>query len=111
MRNQENNLIWVVTDLNTEAPQGRAERGLGRGLRQGFVKGLSKDQLKSSMTDFLGQLDDMLETESNSIGGFEIAEITVSAQISADGKVCLLGSGVDLGVQGGLKFVLRRKQS
>ena len=112
MANQTKGSLWVVTGIEPDVPPGRVERGLGRGMtRAALVKGFETDRLKQGMTEFLGQLEDILSEGHAQVGEFEIAEITVSAQISADGKICLLGSGVDLGVQGGLRFVLKRRQS
>jgi hypothetical protein len=63
------------------------------------------------MAGFFEQLREILDTGKDKIGAFTVEEVNVSAQISGDGQVCLMGSGIKVGVQGGIKFVLKRKQT
>jgi hypothetical protein len=45
------------------------------------------------------------------MSGFEIDNITVAAEVSAKGKLALLGTGGELGGKGGLTFTFRRRGS
>lgn len=109
MTDQTNGSFWVVTEMEEPGSEQRVERGLGKSLfGGGKAKQLDPEDLKKNMSNFLSNLEDILDAGKTRIGEFQIDEITVSAQISGDGKVCLLGSGVKVGMQGGLKFVLKR---
>lgn len=109
MSDENDDVFWVVTQMDDSSNEQRIERGLGATLFQsGKAKSVDTADLKHNMARFLANLEDILDAGKSRIGEFQIDEITVSAQISADGKVCLLGSGVKAGMQGGLKFVLKR---
>ena len=42
-------------------------------------------------------------------GDYTVDEITVSAQISADGKIGFLGTGASVGGEAGINLLFRRK--
>lgn len=99
--------IFIVTGIGGQE-QRRVERGFADVIARGTMQPISVSSLKKNMAVFFDQLREILQTGSDTIGAFEIEHIEVDAQISGDGKVCLLGSGVQLGFQGGIKFVLKR---
>ena len=100
--------ILVVTEIGDQAEVRQPERGLGEILTKGAVNPVSVSVLKNNMENFLNQLREILHPGTGRIGAFEVAQIEVSAQVAGDGKVCLMGSGVKVGVEGGVKFVLKR---
>jgi hypothetical protein len=72
------------------------------------VSAVNASVLKQNMAVFFKNLRDILSTDVEKIGAFEIKEVEISAQITADGQVALLGSGVKIEAQGGIKFVFHR---
>jgi len=107
MAEQANDEVWVVTALGRDRQ--RIERGLGDVVAEGTALAVPLAALKSNMQRFLGQLREILASGDQELGGFEIDRVEVSAQINADGQVCLLGSGLKLAAGGGLTFVLKRR--
>jgi len=81
---------------------------LGETLTKGAMNAVSVSALKKNMESFFTQLREILDTGKDKIGAFEVDQVEVSAQITGDGKVCLMGSGVKVGVQGGVIFLLKR---
>ena len=103
--------ILVVTAAGDQAAGQRRERGLAGTLTTRIVNSIGVSALKESMKSFFDQLREILDTGEDKIAAFQISQIEISAQITGDGKVCLLGSGASLEVQGGLKFVLERAKT
>jgi hypothetical protein len=99
--------IFVISSIGNTVESRRPERGVGE-LVSKTVNSVSVSVLKKNMGSFLSQLKELLDNGSDKIGAFEISEIEVSAQITGDGQVALLGSGVKIEAQGGIKFTLCR---
>ena len=72
------------------------------------LKEVSIKNLSSNLQNFLGQLDQVLKNVNDKVGGFEVDELEVYAEVTAEGKVSLLGTGVQSGATGGFKLILRR---
>lgn len=72
------------------------------------LKELGVKQLSSNLQGFLSQLDKVLNNLNDRVGNFEVDEMEVYAEISAEGKVSLMGTGVQAGTTGGVKLILRR---
>ncbi len=108
MNSNKNNMIWIADSLE-EGPQNAfRERGLGGSAGKSPVKAVGVHELKENVKIFFSQLDEILITGSDKVGAFSVDQVEISAQITAEGKVCLLGSGTKAGVSGGLKFILKR---
>jgi hypothetical protein len=112
MEENSTDQLFVLTSIEEETGGKPVERGLRDALKKSAIKAVSVSALKENMDRFFNQLREILDTGKDKIGEFEIDEVEVSAQITAGGEVCLLGSGVKVETEGGLKFVLKRsKQS
>lgn len=103
--------ILVVTSLDGASDRSRNERGLREVLAEGVTHVVPCAVLKANMESFLRQVRDIISVGSDSIGGFEIDQVEVAAQISGDGQVCLVGSGVKVTAGGQVKFVLKRARA
>ncbi len=102
--------IFVVTSLEELKKDRRIERGaFSDSVKKSAIKAVSVVDLKENMNYFFNQLREILDPGKEKIGSFELNQVEVSAQITRDGKVCLMGSGVEIGLHGGLKFILKRK--
>ena len=102
--------ILVLTGLSDqpEADRTERERGPGDRILKRAINTVSVSTLKENMHAFFHQLQEVIGPGKETIGAFELSQIEVTAQVTGDGKVCLLGSGVKIEVQGGIKFILKR---
>jgi len=110
MKEKNEDQIYIVTGIGENQEQMRAERGIPETVDRGFIHSISVSTLKKNMVSFFGHLQEILDTGTATFGLFEVDQVQVAAQVSADGKVCLFGSGAQLGVRSGITFVLKRKQ-
>ena len=78
------------------------------GQRRPELKDLKVQELAQSLQSFLNNLDEVMKNLNAKVGGFEVDEMEVYAEISAEGKISLLGTGIETGAMGGLKLILRR---
>lgn len=76
--------------------------------RGGGVQQLEVEKLAVNVNLFVQQLGKVLESTPEKLGNFSFDEFEIHAEISADGTIAVLGSGVHAGVGGGLRFVFRR---
>ena len=97
MADNENDKILVSTD--------RPVRKAGV-----TVKELDVGILATNVNLFLIQVEKMIEKTPETVGKFQFVEFEVHANVSADGKLVLMGSGVEAGIEGGLKFKFQKVQ-
>ena len=109
METEGKDSIIIISDLYVEERtiEGKPIRGIDSKAR-GIVNEVSIDKLKDNMNRFLSYLRDLMESGEARLGAFEISEIEVTAQVTGDGRVGLMGTGVEVGVSGGIKFILTR---
>jgi hypothetical protein len=88
--------IWVVVD-DTLVMRDKVNK-----------KELDVATLSNSMNLFLAQLETMLEQTPESVGKFRFEEFEISAEVTAQGTLAILGTGLQAGATGGLRFVFRR---
>ena len=93
---KDKNTIWVVTS------EPITTRGGGR-LKQQNI-----DELSVNVNLFLEQMGDVLEKSPEEIGKFHFEEFEVHAEVTAQGTIAVLGTGLQAGATGGLRFVFRR---
>lgn len=68
-------------------------------------KELKVEVLAENVNLFLGQIEGILAKAPDEVSGkFKFTEFTVSAEVSAQGKLVLMGSGVEASATGGLTF-------
>ena len=68
--------------------------------------------LSENIKLFMGQMETLFSEVPTALGEFEFSEFEVSAGINADGKLTLFGvAGAEAGIQGGLKFVFKKRDS
>ena len=108
METSGSNTILVISSVGDATEERRPERGIGSKLVSNVVHSVSVSMLKQNMESFFNQIRDILDSGTDRIGAFQISEIEVCAQISGEGQVALMGSGVKLEAQGGIKFTLCR---
>jgi hypothetical protein len=72
-------------------------------------KELEVATLSENVKQFLTQIESILATAPEDVNGFGLAEFEVSAEVSAEGKLSLIGTGVGVAAKGGLTFRFERK--
>jgi hypothetical protein len=65
--------------------------------------------LSDSLREFLGKMEETLSGVPSALSGFQINEITLSLEVSATGKVTMLGTGAEVTGTGGLTLTLTRR--
>ena len=76
--------------------------------RGGGAQSLKVEELAINVNLFVQQMGKVLESTPETLGKFHFEEFEIHAEISADGTIAVLGSGVHVGGAGGLRFVFRR---
>ena len=92
MGGNDGNQMLIVTELEETPFSVRRERGIGE-IKKGILKSVGLSDLKNNMKLFFDQINEVLDMGRERIGAFEVDKIEVSAQITGEGKVCLMGSG------------------
>jgi len=87
--------IWVVT----------ADSMVTRG---GGAKQLKVEELAINVNVFIEQMASILEKTPEKVGKFHFDEFEVHTEVMAQGTIAVLGTGVQAGTSGGLRFVFRR---
>ncbi|MEU5632772.1 hypothetical protein ACH47C_13975 [Streptomyces rishiriensis] len=65
--------------------------------------------LRQRVGNFVGALGDVLSATPVSLKGYQLREVTVSAEVTAKGTLSILGSGGEVGGTGGLTFTFTRE--
>lgn len=68
------------------------------------------EELKNNFSDFLKGVNSIFSDIETSIESLEIKEITLNVDVSASGKIRLIGS-VEAGVGGGITVKLKKKRN
>lgn len=98
---------YILVSNPIETPEKNSWRG---SKAEGFAK-IPTKILSSSIQSFVGDIGKILDKVDSSLSKFEISEIEVSAAVTASGELSLIGiGGGELGVEGGIKFVFKKKQ-
>jgi hypothetical protein len=107
----EKKTIWVITAEPVPAEAGPTVRDWRKKSPLPLGTPIDVDKLQASMQAFLNNVREIVGVGVEDVGPFRLTEISLSATISADGELKLLGTGVGVGLSGGLNFVLTRKES
>ena len=79
-----------------------------RGPRSG-VKELNVQVLGDNVNLFLSQMETVLEKSPEEVGKFKLTKFVVMAEVSATGKLVIMGSGGEASAKGALTFEFERK--
>jgi len=107
----EKKTIWVITAEPVPPPTKTTRTGIQSKTPLPAGIQIDVDKLQASMQAFLDNVRQIVGVGVSDVGPFRLTEISLTATISADGELKLLGAGVGMGLSGGLNFVLTRKES
>lgn len=101
--------ILIVSALPAEGVPA-SEAGLKSKLTPQFFGEVATDALSKAIAAFSEQITKTLD-EAGTLNGraYQVDQIEVSAVVTADGNIGILGSTVGGSVQGGIKFIWKRK--
>lgn len=74
-------------------------------------RAISAADLEQHLADFINKMGGVISVVPDMLGAFHVDEVTLSAEISAKGSVSLMGTGGELGGQGGITITLKRTPS
>lgn len=72
-------------------------------------KEVSVSALREQVTRFLGALEDVLSVPRAKVRDYSLEDITVSAEVSATGRLSILGTGREIGGNGGFSFTFKKR--
>ncbi len=113
MMSQNDDSIWVVTpSSDVEHGPGAAYRGVREIKEQVIRKGIQipAANLKSNFESFFKNVISLMSELPEGKFPFTVEEIEISAEISGEGKIQLVG-GITAGAKGGITFKLKRVKS
>jgi hypothetical protein len=93
---KDKDTMWIVTSDTMAMTRG------------GGPKPLKVEDLAVNINLFIEQMGAVLEKTPEKLGKFHFDEFEVHADITGQGTIAVLGSGVQAGATGGLRFVFRR---
>jgi hypothetical protein len=76
--------------------------------RGGGTKQLKVEELALNVNLFIEQMGSILEKTPEKVGKFHFEEFEVHAEVLAQGTIAVLGTGLQAGATGGLRFLFRR---
>jgi len=86
--------------------EGVEERGL---FERRVVPGvIDVEKLGDEVKAFMGAMEKVIGKLSGRVADYDLETISVTAEVSAKGRLSLLGSGGEVGGKGGLTFTFRR---
>ena len=108
MSDRDDEEILVVVASEAPPAGGPIERGfIDRGTIEN-IRAVSVSALQQNMEAVFKQLRQIVGSAQEAIGAFQLEQIEVMAQVTGEGKVCLLGTGAKMELQGGIKFILKK---
>lgn len=96
---EDTDRIWVVVNDDIVVTRG------------GGAKQLPVQELAVNVTVFLEQISSVLDKTPETLGKFHLDELEIHAEVTAQGAIALLGTGLQAGTSGGLRFVFRRSST
>lgn len=109
--------IWVVTasPTNTEAVTGGKDSAGNNPWHHTVAKKaaegvkVSAETLQTNMSEFLGLVGNLFQQAENSTG-MKLDEVELSVEITGDGEVKLVGSGIGIEAKGAITLKFKRDE-
>lgn len=110
--NEKPDFITIFAAGEQEGASPGATRGLGDIAKSAAAKvsQVAVSTLQDNFRRFFESLDVIINASPKDVGGLTIDEVEIQAQIDSKGNIGISGiAGAEIAVQGGIKFVLRKK--
>jgi len=109
MVEEEIRIITYEEEPSKEIPPEGRPKVFYMPVRKRTESSIGTGVLKEELNKFLDMLDDIMRESKQEIGNFEIDTLEIFAEIDANGQVGFLGTGIQVGAEGGIKIILKRK--
>ncbi len=87
-------------------------RGKGIGLNEKLkLSEVSGKKLKKEITKITNSLSQIIEQNEVTVNNFTLDEIAIKLEVSASGKIAILGNGVSTSGTGGIELKFKRTSS
>jgi hypothetical protein len=113
--NEEGDFITIFAGGEEEIPS--PSHAVTRGIVGDAMKGaaakvsqVAVSTLQENFRRFFESLNTIIKASPQEVGGLALDEVEIQAQIDSKGNIGISGiAGAEFAVQGGIKFVLRKK--
>ena len=112
MNDDEKEIILIFAESESEQLTYGSTRGLEKALQNVSAKAqaVTVATLRENMRGFLTAIDSVLRDAPKDVGGLALDEVEIRAQLDSKGNLGISGVlGIQTAMQGGIKFVLRKK--
>lgn len=102
--------ISIISTNYPDAPSKGKDRGALDIVKKalGFKSEVPASDLATNLAEFLNTMGGIVEGLPTGLGQFELKEMSLAIEVSATGKISLLGSGVDVSGKSGLTLTLKK---
>lgn len=69
------------------------------------------DELQKNLASVIRGIDELFDASVQKLNNYELTEFAVSLEVSASGKVGILGTGVETSGTGGIELTFKRKET
>ncbi|WP_067031822.1 hypothetical protein [Allomuricauda sp. CP2A] len=85
-------------------------RGSGSSRIEQIIENtISVEVLSNQIQNIQNQILELLDFQIDASKNYQLEEVEISAEVSADGKIGILGVGTQVGAKGGIVFKFKRK--
>ncbi|MBV9881749.1 MAG: hypothetical protein JO276_01925 [Sphingomonadaceae bacterium] len=105
--------ISVISVDHPQAPPRSKDRGGLDVVKRmlGYRTEVPANDLAANLSEFLGTMGSIVDRLPTALGAFELKEMEIALEVSATGRVSLLGSGIDLSGKSGLTLTLKKRDA
>ena len=101
--------VFDVESVSQGRPSGPLLRSGRVGEKVMKATAVAVDQVEKNMAQFLSGIGDVISRGAEITGEYEVDTVEVNAQISADGQIGFMGSGIGVTGSAGITFVFKRQ--
>jgi len=84
-------------------------RDAGRDRRIHF-KDISPEILKNGLLNVVNSISSVLEKIDENMESYRLEEISIALELTASGKIAIVGSGIDAGSKGGIQLKFQKEK-
>ncbi|MFC2155052.1 hypothetical protein ACFLRB_00995 [Acidobacteriota bacterium] len=110
--NEESDFITIFAGDEPETPSPAVTRGIGDSAKTAAAKvsRVAIAALQDNFRRFFESLNTIIGAAPEDVGGLTLDEVEIHAQVDSKSNIGIFGvASAEMSVQGGIKFVLRKK--
>jgi hypothetical protein len=113
MEKKPETILIFTNDIPIDVTKSETKRGGINSLITGSSQKIAEvkvEEMQKKMSQFIKNLDKIMASSPKEVGGLTLDEIEIHANIDSKGNIGIAGIfGAELAMQGGIKFILRKK--